>query len=150
MSAEKRVGHPREVVKVGEIVRVQVLAVDREKRQIKLSMKSLAPTSVDEFLAEHKQGDVVTGRVLEVSDGEARVELGEGIEARCRVKAVAEAEKVSAGKADLSSLTSMLNAKWKGGAKTDVRPEALASAQIRSFKILKIDSEAKRIEVEVA
>lgn len=151
MSAEKRVGHPREIVKVGETVRVQVLAVDREKRQIKLSMKSLATTSIDEFLAEHKQGDVVTGRVLEVSGSEARVELGEGIEAPCAVSPVGEAEKISAEQADLSSLTSMLNAKWKGGgAKVDKRPEALASGQIRSFKIVKMDSEAKRIEVEVA
>jgi len=150
LSAEKRVGHPREVVKVGETVRVQVLAVDREKRQIKLSMKSLAPTSIDEFLAEHKQGDVVTGRVVEVSGSEARVELGEGIEARCAVSLVGEAERVSAQKTDLSSLTSMLNAKWKGGAKTDSKPEGLASGQIRSFKIVKVESEAKRIEVEVA
>jgi exosome complex RNA-binding protein Csl4 len=151
MSAEKRVGHPREVVKVGETVRVQVLAVDREKRQIKLSMKSLAPTSIDEFLAEHKQGDVVTGRVVEASGGEARVELGEGIEARCRMSAVAEREKGPAAKADLSSLTSMLNAKWKGGgAKTDAKDEALAAGQIRSFRIVKMDPEGKRVEVEVA
>jgi small subunit ribosomal protein S1 len=114
-------------------------------------MKSLAPTSIDEFLAEHKQGDVVTGRVLEVSTSEARVELGEGIEARCAVSSVAEGEKVTAEKADLSSLTSMLNAKWKGGRqKGDKKPETMSNGQIRSFKIVRMDPEGKRIEVEVA
>jgi small subunit ribosomal protein S1 len=151
MSAEKRVGHPREVVKVGEVVRAQVLAVDREKRQIRLSMKSLAPTSIDEFLAEHKQGEVVTGRVLSVDGGEARVELGEGIQAECRIRAAAESAKVETqAKADLSSLTSMLNAKWKGGGSSrDKKPEGLSAGQIRSFRITGMDVEAKRIEVEL-
>ena len=63
---------------------------------------------------------------------------------------VAESDRGSAEKADLSSLTSMLNAKWKGGAKGDKKPENMANGQIRSFKIVKMDPEGKRIEVEVA
>jgi len=38
-----------------------VLAIDTEKRQIKLSMKQLIPTSIDEYIAEHKAGDKVSG-----------------------------------------------------------------------------------------
>ena len=41
-------------------------------------MKQLVPTGLDEYLVEHKDGDIVTGRIVEVSDGRARVELGEG------------------------------------------------------------------------
>ena len=33
---------------------------------MRLSMKQLVPTSLDEYIAEHKVGDVVTGRVIEV------------------------------------------------------------------------------------
>ena len=38
-----------------------------EKRQIKLSMKQLIPTSIDEYIAEHKVGDTVSGRVVDDS-----------------------------------------------------------------------------------
>jgi len=37
-----------------------VLALDLEKRQIKLSMKQLVPTGLDEYIAEHNVGDIVT------------------------------------------------------------------------------------------
>src|SRR6202049_627862 len=91
MSAEKRINHPQEIVKLGQLVRAQVLAVDVEKRQLRLSMKQLVPSGLDEYIAEHKEGDVVTGRMVEVSDGHSRVELGEGIEARCRMDASVKA-----------------------------------------------------------
>ena len=85
MSTEKRINHPQEIVKVGQLVKAQVLAVDTEKRQLRLGIKQLVPSGLDEYIAEHKEGDVVTGRMMEVSDGHARVELGEGIQARCRM-----------------------------------------------------------------
>ena len=48
-------------------------------------MKQLVPTGLDEYLAEHKEGDTVTGRIIEVSGERARVELGEGVQAQCRI-----------------------------------------------------------------
>src|SRR6266404_2008065 len=102
MSAEKRINHPQELLKVGQLVKAQVLAVDTEKRQVRLSMKQLVPSGLDEYIAEHKEGDVVTGRMVEVSEGHARVELGEGVLGNCRMDAVsavagknAQAEPVS-------------------------------------------------------
>ena len=85
ISAEKRINHPQEVLKVGQVVKAQVLALDTEKRNIRLSMKQLVPSGLDEFLAEHKEGEVVTGRMVEVSEGSASVELGEGVVATCRL-----------------------------------------------------------------
>ena len=79
ISAEKRINHPQDVLKTGEIVKAQILAFDPEKRLIRLSMKQLVPTGLDEYLAEHKEGDIVTGRMVEVSEASARVDLGEGI-----------------------------------------------------------------------
>jgi len=78
ISAEKRINHPQDVLRVGQIVKAQVLALDAEKRLIRLSMKQLVPTGLDEYLADHKEGDTVTGRITEISGGTARVELGEG------------------------------------------------------------------------
>ncbi len=85
ISAEKRINHPQEVLKVGQAVRAQVLSIDTERRTMRLSMKQLVPTSRDEYIAEHKAGDVVTGRVMD-TDGGVRVELGEGIQAICRAR----------------------------------------------------------------
>ncbi|MGB6194375.1 MAG: 30S ribosomal protein S1, partial [Terracidiphilus sp.] len=56
ISAEKRINHPQDVLRAGQVIKAQVLAIDTEKRQIKLSMKQLVPTSIDEYLAEHKPG----------------------------------------------------------------------------------------------
>ena len=44
ISAEKRINHPQDVLKVGQLVKAQVLAVDTERRQLRLSMKQLVPT----------------------------------------------------------------------------------------------------------
>jgi small subunit ribosomal protein S1 len=162
MSAEKRINHPQEVVKVGQLVKAQVLAVDTEKRQLRLSMKQLVPSGLDEYIAEHKEGDVVTGRMVEVTDGHARVELGEGVQGACRMDAVsalaekkAQAEPASPpetrSKPDLSSLGSMLQARWKGGAPAGgAKPEPVRTGQIRKFRIVKLDAPAKKIELELA
>ena len=166
ISAEKRINHPQEVLKAGQVVKAQVLALDTEKRIIRLSMKQMVPTGLDEYLAEHKEGDIVTGRMVDVSEGRARVELGEGVLATCRISEDrsqerseeraaqenkrAEADSTSSSKPDLSSLGSMLQARWKsGGAAGETKPEALRAGQIRKFRIAKLDPAAKKIELEL-
>jgi small subunit ribosomal protein S1 len=153
MVVDKHVHHPQDVVRVGEVVKAQVLAIDAEKRQIKLSMKQLVPTGLGEYLEEHKEGDVVSGRVVAQSTESATIELGEGIRATCR-NASAAAETVansSGGSLDLSSLTSMLNARWKTGATpSGSQPEALGVGQVRSFRLVKVDRDKEKIEVELA
>jgi len=85
ITAEKRINHPQDVLKAGQTVRAQILEVEPERRRIRLGMKQLQPTSIDEYIAEHKEGDVVTGRIAGVSGGRAKVELGEGVNASCAV-----------------------------------------------------------------
>jgi small subunit ribosomal protein S1 len=156
MSAEKHINHPQDVLRLGQVVKAQVLAVDTEKRQLKLSMKQLVPSGLDEYIAEHKEGDVVTGRVVEAADGNASVELGEGIRARCRIASAAGNKQAAAPAAlssrpDLSSLGSMLQARWKGNAPAGgSKPEPVSPGQIRKFRIAKIDAAAKKIEVDLA
>jgi small subunit ribosomal protein S1 len=57
LSAEKRINYPQDVLKVGQSVKAQVLELDTEKRRLKLGIKQLAPTSIDEYLAEHREGE---------------------------------------------------------------------------------------------
>jgi small subunit ribosomal protein S1 len=151
--ADRHIHHPQDVLKVGQIVKAQVLAVDTEKRQIKLSMKQLVPTSLGEYLEEHSEGDVVSGRVVEQTPEFATIELGEGIRAKCRLatSAPAAAKSKSDAGVDLSSLTSMLSARWKGGtAPSGSQPEPLSVGQIRSFRLVKLDREAQKFELELA
>jgi small subunit ribosomal protein S1 len=153
ISAEKRINHPQDALKVGQTVKAQVLEADTSKRRLRLGMKQLVPTSLDEYIGEHKEGDVVTGRMTEVSSGRARVELGEGIQATCRIAEAPEKEDAPADSkgADLSSLSSMLQAKWKGGQTAGIaKREPARAGQIRSFRITKLDAGAKRIELELA
>jgi small subunit ribosomal protein S1 len=127
-----------------------------------LSMKQLVPSGLDEYVAEHKEGDVVSGRIVEVSGEHARVELGEGIQCNCRLHAAGPASAKSAqavesssaahhAKPDLSSLGSMLQAHWKGGTPAgSVEQDPVRAGQIRKFRIAKLDAAAKKIELELA
>jgi small subunit ribosomal protein S1 len=163
MVADRRLNHPSEEVREGQRVKALVLAIDAEKRQIKLSMKQLLPTSIDEYIAEHKVGDRVSGRVVELTGSGAIVELGEGIRCKCSAgtsgaaaapaaqKQPATSAAATAGKPDLSQLSSLLKDRWKGNTPAaSAGPQPLAAGQTRSFKIVKLDAGTKKIEVEPA
>jgi small subunit ribosomal protein S1 len=152
ITSEKHLHHPQEVLKTGETVKVKVLALDLEKRQMKLSIKQAEPTSLDDFFAEQKVGDEVSGRVVSVSGDTAVVELGEGVNATCTI-ATDKGEKTegaSEGKANLASLTAMLQSRWKSGA-APAGPAAtgLQPGQVRSFRIVRLDAESAVIAVEL-
>ena len=149
--ADRRLNHPSDVLHVGEVVKASVVAVDTEKRQIKLSMKKLIPTGLGEYLEEHQVGDTVSGRIVEQMAGSVVVELGEGIRATCPVEVEVVEEKSSGGGGvDLSALSSLLSAQWKGaGTAAKKKAEPLAVGQVRSFKIVALDVEASRIELKL-
>jgi small subunit ribosomal protein S1 len=158
ITGEKRLNHPREALVMGQTVRAVVLEVDRERRRIKLGIKQLEPTTADEYMAEHQVGESVTGRIVEAAQGRAKVELGEGVFAECRVREeTANGSNVQepAAKTDLASLTAKLSAKWKpelkqSEAASSPRAEPARAGQIRTFRILKLDQPNKKIEVELA
>jgi small subunit ribosomal protein S1 len=166
ITAEKRLNHPSDVLHVGEIVKAQVLELDQAKRQLRLSIKQMIPTGLDEFIAEHKAGDVVTGRVMEVDSlsNEARVELGDRIVAVCKIPAedptdAGTTPPTSGGPVDLSQLGSLLGAKWKtslapakpaGKPAKPVEDKTVKAGQIRSFRLTEVDGESKRIGIELA
>ena len=156
LSAEKRINHPGDMLRVGQVVKAQVLAIESQKRQIKLGMKQLVPSGLDEYIAEHKVGDTVTGRLLEGANDQTRVELGEGIQGICRgaskkTPLPTASQKESTSSTDLTSLSSMLQARWKSGPSPEaVKAEPARAGQVRSFRITKLDAASKLIEVELA
>jgi small subunit ribosomal protein S1 len=152
LTTERRVDHPSEVVKIGDTVQTVVLAADREKRRLSLGMKQLEATTADEYVREHKPGDRVMGRIIEVASDHARVQLGEGVEGTCPLagEAPAPVARPAAG-----SLAAALTAAWKGelprGAAASARaPEPLQAGQLRSFLIKRLDLDSKTIELSAA
>ncbi|MGH9558652.1 MAG: S1 RNA-binding domain-containing protein, partial [Bryobacteraceae bacterium] len=150
ISREKRLNHPSEALKAGEKVKAQVLEADKERRRIRLGIKQLQPTSIDEYVVERKAGDVVSGRIVEVSGNRAKVELGEGVHATCKIQAPKREGKSAASATDVSELSAMLAAKWKSGGGAEASSEAPRAGQIRSFKIVSLDPGQKKIELELA
>jgi small subunit ribosomal protein S1 len=126
-----------------------VLEADKERRRFRLGMKQLEPTSIDEYLAEHKTGEVVSGRVVDVSGNRVKVELGEGVMAFAPLPEQRKEAAAGAQKADLSALSAMLAQKWKSGGAAADSVETIRAGQVRSFKIIQIDLEKKRIELEL-
>ncbi len=155
ISADRRINHPQDVLKIGQPVKAQVLELDTEKRRLKLGMKQLVPTSIDEYVAEHQPGDLVSGRVVEVAGDCVLAELGEGIRAACRIAKPArqehsESEQPGADKRDVKSLSSMLAARWKAGSVAESsKAQEVRAGQVRSFRITTLDPAARKIEVEL-
>src|SRR5215468_38781 len=117
----------------------------------RLGIKQMMPSGLDEYIAEHKPGDAVTGRIVELTGLEALVELGEGVRASGKIMIKPAAKEKKQAPTDLTTLSSMLKERWKTG-KTEGTsgPQEVSVGQIRTFKIVRLDSQAKRIEVELA
>jgi small subunit ribosomal protein S1 len=148
---ERRLDHPKEILKSGQTIKAQVLEFDRDKRRIRLGMKQLEPTSTDNYIAEHRAGETVTGRVVEVKNDRAKVELGEGIFAFCKFGDSGQESRSSSGeRADISALTAMLSQRWKQGGGADKEKNLAKAGQIRTFRILSLDPAQKKIQLELA
>jgi len=80
LSWTKRVKHPSDVLKKGDVVEAVVLNIDAENQRLSLGLKQLATDIWDEFFSHHKAGDIVEGKIVRLTNFGAFVELHEGIE----------------------------------------------------------------------
>jgi len=150
---EKRLDHPKDKVAKGQTVKALVLEIDKERRRVRLGMKQLEPTTVDHYIAEHKTGEKVSGRLMELQGSRAKVELGEGVVAICQMKPKEEKTAPAlqpAKSSDVGSLSAMLAAKWKQGGASESSQDSVKTGQILSFKIANLDSAKRLIELELA
>ena len=153
IAADRRLKSPGEVLREGREVRVKVLEIDREKRRLKLGMKQLEPTEQESFMSEARVGDTVTGRIAEIRGNEVVVEVGDGVRGICLLQAKAGPRqgRRAGASADLSSMTSMLEAAWKGGdgeRKDVAKPPAAGS--VHTFTVTGLDAERGLIELAFA
>ncbi len=76
----KRVGHPSEVLNIGDTVKVQIIRINRETQRISLGMKQLESDPWDGAGAKYPVGAKLSGRVTNITEYGAFVELEPGIE----------------------------------------------------------------------
>ena len=76
----KRINHPRELVHVGEKIKVKVIQFDKEARRVSLGVKQLEEDPWETASKAFNIGDTVTGKVTSLTDYGAFVDLGNNIE----------------------------------------------------------------------
>ena len=120
ISWSRRVKHPGEVLKKGQQVDAVITTIDPENRRMSLSIKELEPNAWNDFVAAHKPGDIVKGKIARFAGFGAFVELGDNLEGLCHISELSD-ERVS-------------------------KPEdAVQLGQEMEFRILRIDAENKKI-----
>ncbi len=80
LSWTKKVRHPGEIVKKGEVIEVMVLDIDTEERKISLGHKQIQPNPWPEFEKEYKVGTKTTGKVVRQIEKGLIVELPKGVD----------------------------------------------------------------------
>jgi len=76
----KRVSHPSQVLAVGDTVKVQIVKINPDTQRISLGMKQLQTDPWDGVEAKYPAGAKMTGRITNITDYGAFVELEAGVE----------------------------------------------------------------------
>jgi small subunit ribosomal protein S1 len=121
MSWTKKVTHPSEALKKGDLVRAVVLSVDTEKRRVALGMKQLEQDPwQDEIPRRYGPGDIVAGKVTKVTNFGVFVSLEDGLE----------------GLLHISELTDR---------KVETPEEVVKIGQVVDVRVLKVDTDERKI-----
>ncbi|MFL6723560.1 MAG: 30S ribosomal protein S1, partial [Sphingomicrobium sp.] len=119
----KRVQHPSEVIAIGDTVKVQIIRINRETQRISLGMKQLESDPWEGAAAKYPVDGVFKGRVTNITEYGAFVELEPGIEGLVHVSEMS----------------------WT---KKNVHPGKIVStSQEVDIKILEVDEEKRRISL---
>jgi small subunit ribosomal protein S1 len=119
----KRVNHPSEVLNIGDTVKVQIIRINRDTQRISLGMKQLETDPWEGAAAKYPVGGVFQGRVTNITEYGAFVELEAGIEGLVHVSEMS----------------------WT---KKNVHPGKIVStSQEVEVKVLEVDQEKRRISL---
>ncbi|MEO8503702.1 MAG: 30S ribosomal protein S1 [Acidobacteriota bacterium] len=88
MSWTKRVKHPSEVLKKGDLVHARITNIDADNQRVSLSIKEFLPNEWENFVANHHVGDTIDGRVVNVTDFGLFIDVYEGLEGLAHVSEI--------------------------------------------------------------
>ena len=125
MSWSKHVKHPSKIVKVGDDVEVVVLEVKTDQRRISLGLKQTLPDPWEAAAEKYPVGSLVGGRVRNLADFGAFVEIEEGMEGLIHISDVSWTERIKHP-----------SEKFKKGDKIEAR-------------VLKVDSQNRRLSLGI-
>src|SRR5256714_7502428 len=94
MSWTKRINHPSEVVSQGQRVRVKVLEINKDKQEISLGMKQVEENPWERVAEEYPPGSVVEGKVRNIANYGAFIEIEEGIDGLLHVSDLSWTKKI--------------------------------------------------------
>jgi len=94
MTWNKRVKHPSKIVSVASMVEVVVLDIDTEARRISLGLKQTEPNPWDVIETRYAPGTIITGKVRNVTDFGAFIEVEEGIDGLVHVSDISWTKRV--------------------------------------------------------
>ena len=125
LSWTKRVKHPSEIVKKGQVLQAVILNIDSNDRRLSLGVKQLQPDAWETFFASHKVGDVVEGTVVREASFGYFVELLPNVEGLCHTSGVPSHYTLPDGS------------------------PVIAVGMTRPFKIVKLQQEDRRIGLSI-
>ena len=121
----RRINHPAEVLSVGQTVKVQVIKFNEDTQRISLGMKQLESDPWAKVEGKYAVGEVYTGKVTNITDYGAFVELEDGIEGLVHVSEMSWTRK-------------------------NVHPGKIVStSQEVEVKVLEVDAEKRRISLGI-
>ncbi|NJL28636.1 MAG: 30S ribosomal protein S1 [Thermoanaerobaculia bacterium] len=88
MSWTKRVKHPSEVLKKGDIVKARITNIDVANQRVSLSIKEFLPNEWDDFVDTHRVGDTVDGKVVNVTDFGLFIDIYQGLEGLAHISEI--------------------------------------------------------------
>src|SRR3954470_1674919 len=94
MSWTKRINHPSEVVTANQRVRVKVLEINKDKQKISLGMKQVEENPWERVAEKYPPGSIVTGKVRNIANYGAFVEIEEGIDGLLHVSDLSWTKKI--------------------------------------------------------
>ena len=94
MSWTKRINHPNEMVQIGDEIDVVILAIDKGGQQLSLGMKQTQANPWEEVEESYPIDSVVKGRVRNLTNYGAFIELEEGIDGLLHVSDISWTRKI--------------------------------------------------------
>jgi len=94
MSWTRRINHPSEIVNIGDMIEVMVLGINKEKQEISLGIKQTQANPWDQVAEKYPTGTVIEGKVRNLTNYGAFVEIEEGIDGLLHVSDMSWTKKV--------------------------------------------------------
>jgi small subunit ribosomal protein S1 len=116
----ERIGHPNEVLKVGQEVQVKVIAIDRDRKRIGLSIRQMLPDPWVQKVAHIKEGQLVEGTITHLTKFGAFARLGEEMEGLIHISELSES-------------------------RINHPKEVIKEGDVLTLRVIKIDAERRRI-----